>query len=228
MSIPTNRADGAQSKVAVDRTLGTGTGAAGSSGEFDAHKHTMRSFEKAAQDKAYDQDDVARIFQEATDGDGEEAEALAKNGLFRGAKGAGGQNQRAEQAQQPKARAPQQIDAPQEDHKEDGGARTADNARVDGRTGTAAAAERVSETQSLASPSLNERQGHLVARLVTQPADYRGLSAAFTEAAIEPADSVQGIVGKGLWVRTPNTTEGSMADQVSNARKTKREEELDG
>ena len=217
MSISTNRPDGTRGSGPADRAPSTGGTGGASSREFDAHKHTMRSFENAAKARAYDPDDLTRIYQEATDGDGEEAEALAKHGQLRGQRGSADQSLRAEQAQEPRARAPQRTEEPQDQAQESGEAKATETAGINGKVGTAAASERTSETQSLAQPSLSDRQGSLVARLVTQPDDYRGLSAANTEAAFEAAGGVQGFVGKGYWVRVTDSGGASMADQVERA-----------
>lgn len=204
----------------IGRSASAKTDSAGTSGKsagFDVHKQVMRSNEQAATSRAYDPDDMSRIYQEMNDGDGEEAADVARNG---------GLSQRSlkQDAQETSSEMNVRRKKPGQAAGEQDGEKTKQSQasrhiqRKDGDLSSSekiSAANRVGRTETV---NMAQRQEALIARLVTQPNDYRGLSAANTETTFDAAQSIERMFkGAGLWVRTVDTASASMSDQINNS-----------
>lgn len=182
----------------------------GKSQGFDAHKQIMRSNEAAAQAKAYDPDGLTRIFQEMSDNDGEEAEALAENGQLRKARAADEGGPEAPDVKKSKGARPQAADGAAQDDVGSDGVESASGTKS---AATKAVARKTSGTVETA--SLSQRQESLVSRLVALPDDYRGLAAANTETTFDAVSALEErFASSKLWTRAPETQRASMTDQI--------------
>lgn len=182
---------------------------------FDAHAAVMRNNEKAAQTQAQDPDALSRIYQEAVDGDGEELEALRKNGLMPGA-GTGKpiETEPSTDVELERA-APSQDDTPPEEPADDNKENKLSIASHNQVLGQKNAAQSMSGVDQR---SLAERQETLVGLNVGLPDNYRGLSSAGTNAMHDSARSIESLYGSaGMWTRTPESTASSMEDQMSRS-----------